>query len=126
MGPGFESQRDHKASTKVGVFLCRNANQACLNERMRHKKTNATKGCVKRLCASSMRKGRRRSATEPTIPDMKCLGRRRSATEPTFPNMKCFWTPAKRSEVDNPRLTKFLFIQFSKQNFVCIKSSKRN
>ena len=70
MGPGFESQRDHKASTKVGVFLCEVANQACLNERMKHKKTNATKGCVTRLCASSMRKGRRRSETEPTIPGL--------------------------------------------------------
>ena len=71
MGPGFESQRDHKASTKVGVFLCEDANQACLNEWMRHKKTNATEGCVTRLCASSMRKGRRRSETEPTIPDIQ-------------------------------------------------------
>jgi hypothetical protein len=41
-----------------------------LNERMKHKKTNATKGCVTRLCASSMRKGRRRSETESTIPGL--------------------------------------------------------
>jgi hypothetical protein len=54
----------------LGFFYAENANQACLDERMRHKKTNATFGCVKRLCASLMRKGRRRSATEPTIPDI--------------------------------------------------------
>jgi hypothetical protein len=52
----------------LGFFYAENANQACLDERMRHKKTNATFGCFKRLCASLMRKGRRRSATEPTIP----------------------------------------------------------
>ena len=74
-----------KPQRKLGFFYAENASQACLNERMRHKKTNATFGCVKRLCASSMRKGRRRSETEPTIPDIKCFGRRRSETEPTIP-----------------------------------------
>ena len=47
MGPGFESQRDHKASTKVGVFLCEDASQACLNERMKHKKLTQPKVALK-------------------------------------------------------------------------------
>jgi hypothetical protein len=42
MGPGFESQRDHKAPTQVGLFLCEDAKQACLIERMSMKKAKAT------------------------------------------------------------------------------------
>ncbi|MEY3820724.1 MAG: hypothetical protein RL337_905 [Bacteroidota bacterium] len=59
-----------KPQRKLGFFYAENVNQACFRKRMMHKKTNATKGCVKRLCASLMRKGRRRSATVPTIPGL--------------------------------------------------------
>jgi hypothetical protein len=44
MGPGFESQRDHKAPREIGgLFLCKTAKQACLIERMSMKKANATR-----------------------------------------------------------------------------------
>jgi hypothetical protein len=88
----------------LGFFYAENASQACLNERMRHKKTNATKGCVKRLCASSMRKGRRRNEVKPTIPDMKYIGRRRSVTKPTIPDIKCFGRRRSATEPTIPDL----------------------
>ena len=44
MGPGFESQRDHKACHESDkLFLCETTKQACLIEWMSMKKANAAR-----------------------------------------------------------------------------------